>query len=87
MVIQNDLICCKKFAQNEVYRIVMNCANKTCTLDCLPNWLLKDTIDVVMVVLPVITNVVNTSLTTGVFPQEMKQAIVSQILQTLIGMT
>ena len=58
----------------------MDCANKTCTLDCLPTWLLKDNIDVV---LPVITDIVNTSLTTGVFPQAMKQAIVTPILKKI----
>ena len=80
VVIQNDLVCFKKLDQNEVHRIIMDCANKTCTLDCLPTWLLKDNIDVV---LPVITDIVNTSLTTGVFPQAMKQAIVTPILKKI----
>ena len=64
----------------------MDCANKTCTLDWLPTWLLQDNMDVVV---PVITNIVNTYLTTGVFPQAIKQAIVTLILKrsTPIGMT
>ena len=80
VIIQNDLVCYKKLDQNEVNRIIMGCSNKICTLDCLPTWLLKDNIDVV---LPVITDIVNTSLTTGVFPQAMKQAIVTPILKKI----
>ena len=33
--------------------------------------------------LPVTTDIVNTSLTTGVFPQAMKQAIVTPILKKI----
>ncbi|XP_072039438.1 uncharacterized protein [Amphiura filiformis] len=78
VVIQNDLVCFRKLTQKEVRNIIMGCTNKSCHLDCLPTWLLKENIDVV---LPRITQIVNTSITCGVFPDYLKQAIVTQSLK------
>ncbi|XP_072028270.1 uncharacterized protein [Amphiura filiformis] len=80
VVIQNDLVCFRKLTQKEVRNIIMGCTNKSCHLDCLPTWLLKENIDVV---LPRITQIVNTSITCGVFPDYLKQAIVTSVLKKI----
>jgi hypothetical protein len=68
----------KELSESDVQSIIMKCANKTCTLDGLPTWLLKSNINAV---LPPITCIVNSSLRTGVFPDDLKQAIVTPILK------
>ncbi len=78
VVIQNVMDRFKELDQSEVCRIVKGCTNKSCILDSLPTWLLKENIDVV---LPVLTDIVNTSLTSGVFPMDLKQTIVTPILK------
>ena len=67
-----------ELTQNEVRSIIMKCANKTCNLDTLSTWLVKDNVDAV---LPCITDIVNSSLRGGIFPKMMKQAIVTPILK------
>jgi hypothetical protein len=64
--------------ESEVQEFVASSANKTCNLDCIPTWLLKCNTHVV---LPYITDIVNASLQDGVFPCELKQAIVTPILK------
>ncbi|XP_072046908.1 uncharacterized protein [Amphiura filiformis] len=68
----------KLLDDSEVHEIVASSADKTCNLDCVPTWLLKSNISVV---LPYIAEIVNTSLQCGVFPSELKQAIVTPILK------
>ena len=53
-----------ELTQDEVRSIIMKCANKTCNLDTLPTWLAKDNVDAV---LPCVTDIVNSSLTEGIF--------------------
>ena len=56
----------------------MKCANKSCELDPIPTWLLKKCLSVL---LPLITKIVNMSLTTGTFPECYKDAIIRPILK------
>ena len=56
--------------------LIKNSAKKSCTLDPWPSTLVCDALDVV---LPVITYVVNASLSTGHFPDVWKEAIVSPL--------
>ena len=69
-----------ELTQDEVCSIIMKCANKTCNLDTLPTWLVKDNVDAI---LPCITDIVNSSLKEGIFPEMMKQAIVTPILKKI----
>jgi hypothetical protein len=79
----HDIIKCnldqfKKLTQCDVLSIIRSCANKTCSLDGLPTWLLKENIDTV---LPYLTDIVNSSLTNGIFPTCLKKAIVTPIIK------
>ncbi|XP_056001997.1 uncharacterized protein LOC130049040 [Ostrea edulis] len=66
--------------QENVDKVVRSCANKACSLDATPTALLKNS-TVLSVVLPTITELVNTSLSTGVFPNELKRALVTPRLK------
>ena len=58
--------------------IINKFPNKTCSLDTLPTWLVKDNIQIM---LPVFTKVANTSLKTGVFPDTLKQSIITPVIK------
>ena len=60
-------------SEQTVDRFISNSRNATCESDPLPTWLLKKC---KKTVLPVITTIVNKSLTSGVFPMELKHALV-----------
>ena len=58
---------------SEIQKIIGKTASKSCSSDPVPTWLLKEHLDVL---LPVITDIVNLSLKSGVFPDEMNHAMV-----------
>ena len=62
----------------EVSQTIRSMATKSCGLDPLPTWLLKECLSVL---LPFITKVVNLSLSSGSFPVELKQALVCPLLK------
>ena len=64
--------------QSDVSRIIMSSATKSCRLDPIPTWLLKENI---VHLLPLLTNVVNQSLSTGIFPNEAHSAIIKPLLK------
>ena len=51
---------------------------RPCELDPIPTTLLYDNLDIL---LPTITNIINTSLTTGIVPRGLKTAIVKPLLK------
>lgn len=57
----------------EVHDVIMSCSNKTCELDPIPTFLLKRYIEELI---PLLTCIMSTSMTTGVFPQDFKKAII-----------
>ena len=57
---------------------MFSASNKQCLLDILPTSILKDCFDVLG---PVITNLVNQSLSSGIFPSTFKRAIVHPLLK------
>ena len=77
-VITSELVTFKALSDKEMFDIIMSCASKTCSLDCMPTWLLKSNIDVVV---PYVKDIVNMSLRDGVFPLSLKQAIVTPIIK------
>ena len=77
-VITSELVTFKALSDKEMFDIIMGCANKTCSLDCMPTWLLKSNTDVVV---PYVKDIVNMSLRDGVFPHSLKQAIVTPIIK------
>ena len=62
----------------EVEQVISKLSNKTCMLDPLPTWLLKQNMCVVS---SFITKVVNASLQNGIFPDAFKQAIIRPVLK------
>jgi hypothetical protein len=74
-----DLLNCFEPASvEEVEQVMSKLSNKTCDLDPLPTWVLKQNISVVS---PVVTRIVNASMNDGIFPNAFKAAIITPILK------
>ena len=65
-------------SEDEVRRVVMRSSTKSCPLDPMPTWLLKD---VLPTIVPLMTDVTNASLLSGVVPGTMKRAAVTPLLK------
>ncbi len=63
---------------DEVKKIVMKSATKSCELDPIPASLLKQSIDYII---PVITDIINASLRESTVPQSFREAIVRPLLK------
>ena len=68
----------KSVTQIEVKNIIKKAANKSCALDPLPTWMLKECVDLL---LPSITNTINLSLLNGDVPSELKYAQIRPLLK------
>ena len=68
----------KLVTSDEVYKTIMKSKKKTCPLDPIPTSLLIDCIEEL---LPLITNIINRSLSSGTFPNIFKHAIVTPLLK------
>ena len=66
--------------QEDIAKIVSKCATKSCSLDNIPTSLLKND-SVFHTVLPILTTMVNKSLSSGQFPDSLKQAQVVPLLK------
>jgi hypothetical protein len=64
--------------EEEVRKLILASASKSCPLDPIPTSLLKDNLNVL---LPSITKVINLSLASGVVPNELKDALVMPLLK------
>ena len=60
-------------SRGEVREVILSSPDKTCDLDPIPTWLLKKCIDQL---LPIITAIINSSMSSGCFPDELKSAII-----------
>ena len=67
----------KSLSESEVYNLIQRLAKKSCILDPMPTSLVCNSLDL----LPVITKMVNTSLSTAYFPSGWKEAIVKPLLK------
>ncbi len=70
----------RPLTEEEVRKLITNSGNKYCELDPMPTSLLKDSIDDV---LPLITQIINLSLSLGDMPQPLKKAIIKPLLKKL----
>ncbi len=61
-----------------IQKIILNSPDKQCELDPIPTALLKKCVHSL---LPIITKIVNTSITSGNFPDEFKQSIITPLLK------
>ena len=64
--------------EDEIYKLVSSSPSKSCTLDPIPTWMLKEHIDIFV---PVITKIANMSLDHATFPAHFKNALVSPLLK------
>ena len=64
--------------EGDVRRVVMQSPTKSCTLDPIPTFMLKESIDVL---LPFLTAMCNASLSEDVLPQSQKHAVVTPLLK------
>ena len=62
----------------DVEAVIKSMPTKSCSLDFVPTWLLKECISEIA---PYIAHVVNLSFSTGIFPSCLKQAIVYPLLK------
>ena len=67
---------------DNVSKLIMSMPSKSCALDILPMWLLKENIEVVA---KPITSIINVSLSTGIFPSKLREAVVSPLLKKAIS--
>jgi hypothetical protein len=62
-------------------KIIMTAATKSCALDPIPTWLLKECLEEL---LPIITSIINKSLEFGEVPINMKKALVIPLLKKIL---
>ena len=71
----------KRFWQKIVFvrckKIINSASAKSCELDPIPTTLLYEHFDI----LPTITNIINTSLTTGIVPRDLKTVVIKPLLK------
>ena len=64
--------------EDEIYKLVSSSPSKSCTLDPIPTWMLKQNINIFV---PVITKIVNMSLEYATFPSHFKNVLVSPLIK------
>jgi hypothetical protein len=64
--------------EDDLCEVIMKCPSKSCPLDPMPTWLVKQHLPIL---LPILTSIVNTSLSCGVFPTGLRRAIITPILK------
>lgn len=74
----NILSCLEPASTEEVRKAIVNSATKSCEVDPIPTFLLKQSQDEV---LTIITDIINASLTDSCVPQYFKQAIVRPLIK------
>ena len=62
----------------EISKLISGSPSKSCVLDPVPTWMLKDHINILA---PVITRIVNNSFETAIFPDHFKNALVTPLLK------
>ena len=63
---------------DEITKLINQSPNKQCELDPIPTHLLKQ---IIPTVIQTITNIVNLSLSTGIFPSQFKHSVVQPLLK------
>ena len=74
----NPLLTFESVTDEFVLKIINSASAKSCELDPIPTTLLYENLDIL---LPTITNIINTSLTTGIVPPDLKTATVKPLLK------
>ena len=64
--------------EEEILKYINESPGKTCLLDPIPTWFMKKNVHVFY---PIVTDIVNGSLSSGTFPDSLKHAVVSPIIK------
>ena len=64
--------------EDTLHEVIMKCPSKSCSLDPMPTWLVKQHLSVLT---PILTKIVNSSLSSGSFPSGLRRAIITPILK------
>ena len=67
-------------SEDDARQLIHDCSKKSCSLDPLPTSLMLDYVDIL---LPVITKIINLSLTSGQSADEWKCALINTLLKKL----
>ena len=59
-------------SDSDLLDVIRKCPNKSCSLDVMPTWTIKQHIELL---LPNLTRIVNMSASLGIFPQELRKAL------------
>ena len=62
----------------KIAKLIKQCPTKSCSQDPLPTWLLKEQLNIFV---PIITDIVNHSLSSGTFPMSFKTADITPLLK------
>jgi hypothetical protein len=65
-------------SEEDIRKLVKDSPCKSCALDPIPTWVLKECVDVLT---PSIATIVNQSLTNGVMPKNLKQALITPLIK------
>ena len=68
-------------SEDDIRKIIHSSPTKPCALDPIPTWLLKKCEDELI---PVLTLIVNTSLSCAEFPKELKRAFLTPLIKKII---
>ena len=68
-------------SDDDIRKIIHSSPTKSCALDPIPTWLLKKCEDELI---PVLTLIVNTSLSCAEFPKELKRAFLTPLIKKII---
>ena len=74
----------KQVSEEDLLKVVSKCPNKSCGLDVFPTWLLKQHVSVLS---PALVRIVNMSLSSGIFPEDLRHAIVTPVLKKNLLLT
>ena len=63
---------------DDIVKIIAGFPSKQCILDPIPTWLIKENLHLLA---PLITKIVNNSLSMGIFPSTLKQSIITPVIK------
>ena len=78
----SDIVCrlsqFQLVTEDTLHEVIMKCPSKSCSLDPMPTWLVKQHLPVLT---PILTKIVNSSISIGSFPSGLRRAIITPILK------
>ena len=78
----SDIVCrlsqFQLVTEDTLHEVIMKCPSKSCSLDPMPTWLVKQHLPVLT---PILTKIVNSSLSSGSLPSGLRRAIITPILK------